>query len=96
MGTDLKTLKKRMSKSFKNLLSALDDGKLPKLDLVAGWCDDADLMAKLLSQGREHFPPFQKKCRELLDAVEQGRLVAARDAVADLNRMRKDCHSRYK
>jgi XXXCH domain-containing protein len=42
--TPVKTLKKRMSKSFKDMLKAMDEGRLPTLDLVASWCEDGDLM----------------------------------------------------
>jgi XXXCH domain-containing protein len=94
--TDVKTLKKRMGKSFKNFMNALDDDQLPKLDLVASWCEDAELMVTLLNQGQEHFSSFQLKSREFLESVEKRQLQSARDAAVVLNRMRKDCHSRYR
>jgi XXXCH domain-containing protein len=94
--TSLKILKKRMSKSFKALLKAIDDGQLPTLDLVVAWCEDADLMATLLEQGHEHFHPFQDKSRELLESVQQRQMDSAKAATVALNRMRKECHSRYK
>lgn len=96
METPVKTLKKRMSKSFKDLLKAMDEGRLPTLDLVASWCEDGDLMVTLLDRGTEHFHSFQGKCREFLDAVERRQLEPAKAAAAALNRMRKECHSRYK
>jgi XXXCH domain-containing protein len=94
--TPLKTLKKRMSKSFKDMLKAMDDGRLPTLDLVASCCKDADLMVTLLDRGKEHFHSFQGKCHELLESVEQRQLESAKAAAATLNGMRKECHSRYK
>jgi XXXCH domain-containing protein len=94
--TALKTLKKRMSKSFKDLLKAMDDGHLSTPDVVARWCEDADLMVTLLDKGKEHFQSFQGKCQELLQSVERRNLEAAQAAAAALNRMRKECHSRYK
>jgi XXXCH domain-containing protein len=94
--TAVKTLKKRMSKSFKDLLKEMDDGRLPALDSVARWCEDAELMVTLLDQGQEHFHSFQGKCQELLESVEQRQLESAKAAAAALNRMRKECHSRYK
>lgn len=96
MGTDVKTLKKRMAKSFKNLMNELNDDQLPKLDLVSSWCQDADLMMTLLDRGKEHFHSFQGKCHELLESVEERRIESARAAAEALNRMRKECHSRYK
>lgn len=96
METPLKTLKKRMSKSFKDMLKAMDDGRLPSLDLVASWCKDGDQMVTLLNRGKEHFHSFQGRCSELLEAVEQRQMEAARAAAEALNRMRKECHSRYK
>jgi XXXCH domain-containing protein len=92
----LKTLKKRMSKSFKDLLKAMDDGRLPEFNLVASWCEDADLMVTLQDPGKEHFHSFQVKCHELLESVEQRQRESAKAAGADLNRMRKECHSCYK
>jgi XXXCH domain-containing protein len=94
--TPAKTVKKRMSKSFKGLVKAMDDGRLPSLDLVASWCEDADLMVTLLDRGKEHFHSFQGKCHELRESVERRQLEPAKAAVADLDRMRKECHSRYK
>ncbi|HTY25030.1 MAG TPA: GAK system XXXCH domain-containing protein [Desulfomonilaceae bacterium] len=96
METSLKKIKKRMSNSFKDMLKAMDDGRLPRVDLVASWCEDGDLMVTLLERGEEHFHSFRGKCSELLEAVEQGHLGAARAAAEALNRMRKECHSRYK
>ena len=96
MGKDLKTVKKRMGKSFKDFMKKIDDGKLPEPALVASWCEDADLMGSLLEQGQEHLHPFREKCRELLKSVEQRELTSAKEAAAALNRMRKECHSRYK
>ncbi len=96
MDTPLKTVKKRMSKSFKALLKSLDNGRLPTLDLVGSWCEDADLMVTLLNRGKEHSRSFQGKCRELLESVEQRRIESAKAAAEALNRMRKECHSRYK
>jgi XXXCH domain-containing protein len=94
--TPVKTVKKRMSKSFKDFLRAMDDGQLPTPDLVARWCEDADLMVTLLDRGKEHFHSFQGKCQELLESVEKRNLEAAQAAASALNRMRKECHSRYK
>jgi XXXCH domain-containing protein len=94
--TPVKTLKKRMSKAFKDMLKAMDDGRLPALNLVASWCEDADLMVTLLNRGQEHFHSFQDKCQELLESVKQRQLESAKAAAAALNRMRKECHSRYK
>ena len=96
MDSPAKTLKKRMSKSFKAMLHTMDDGRLPTLDMVASWCEDAALMVTMLDQGKEHFPSFQGKCQELLESVEKGHLEAAKAAADSLNRMRKECHSRYK
>lgn len=96
MDTPVKTIKKRMSKSFKDLLKEMDDGRLPALDSVARWCEDADLMVTLLDKGNEHFHSFQVTCHELLESVEQRQLESAKAAAAALNRMRKECHSRYK
>jgi XXXCH domain-containing protein len=94
--TPVKTIKKRMSKSFKGMLKTMDDGQLPTMDLVARWCEDADLMVTLLDRGKEHFHSFQGKCQELLESVEERNLEAAQAAATALNRMRKECHSRYK
>jgi XXXCH domain-containing protein len=94
--TAVKTLKKRMSKSFKDLLKALDDGRLPTTESVARWCQDADLMVTVLELGKEHFQSFQITCHELLESVERQQLESAKAAAAALNRMRKECHDRYK
>ena len=96
MDSPAKTLKKRMSKSFKAMLNTMDDGRLPTLDSVASWCKDAALMVTMLDQGKEHFQSFQGKCQELMESVKKGRLEAAKAAAEGLNRMRKECHSRYK
>jgi XXXCH domain-containing protein len=85
-----------MSKSFKAMLNTMDDGRLPTLDSVASWREEAQLMVTLLDQGKEHFQSFQGKCQELLESVEKGNLEAAKAAAEGLNRMRKECHSRYK
>ena len=74
----------------------MDDGRLPTLDSVASWCEDAELMVTLLDQGKEHFHSFQAKCQELLQSVEKRHLEAAKAAAEALNRMRKECHYRYK
>lgn len=96
MEKPLKSLKKRMAKSFKAMLKTLDDGQLPSWDLVASWHKDAKLMVTLLDRGKEHFRSFQSRCQELLESVQERRLEAAKAAAEALNRMRKECHSRYK
>ena len=96
MDTPLKNLKKRMSKSFKTLMKAMDDGRLPALDLVVSWSEDADLMITLLDRGKEHLHSFQSKSHELVESVKQGQIQRAKAAAAALNQMRKECHSRYR
>jgi XXXCH domain-containing protein len=96
LDTPLKNLKKRMSKSFKAMMKEIDDGRLPTLDLVVSWRQDADLMVTLLDRGKEHFHSFQGKCDELMESVKQGSIASVKAAAAALNRMRKECHSRYK
>ncbi len=96
MDTHLKNLKKRMSKSFNALLKVMDDGRLPTLDLVVSWCEDANLMVTFLDRGKEHFHSFQSKSHELMESVKQRQIESAKAAATALNRMRKECHSRYK
>ena len=55
MDSPAKTLKKRMSKSFKAMLNTMDDGRLPTLDSVASWCEDAAAHGHFARPGQRTF-----------------------------------------
>lgn len=92
----LKKLKKRMAKSFKNILDYLQGGDLPKIEQVVAFCGDADVMTDSMKAGEEHFADFKDKCKDLLECVEKGDIEAAKNTAGSLNQMRKDCHAAYK
>jgi XXXCH domain-containing protein len=96
MKPSFKKLKKKMAKSFKSILDVLQNGEIPKLDVVGAYCGDADVMTSILDKGEEEYRVFRARCRELLEAVEHGDVNAAVNAAGMLNQMRRECHARHK
>ncbi len=91
-----KRLKKRMAATFALLGRELASGAVPQPQLVADFKADGQRMVAFPGRGEPHYTEFTSLCQQLAAAVEAGDIAAARTAHADLARLKKACHARYK
>ena len=91
-----KGLKKRLEKTWKTVREGLALGVLPEtilMDLLGG---DFRAMLTYPGKGDEHYEENRKALEELQAAVAAGDLERARQAAALVERLKKECHRRYK
>lgn len=91
-----KGLKKRLEKTWKTVREGLALGVLPEkilMDLLGG---DFRAMLTYPGKGDEHYEENRKALEELQEAVAQGDLERARAVAALVERLKKECHRRYK
>ncbi len=91
-----KDLKKRMKKPFKKIRETLSDGKLPPADTVRGFLADSALMVSCKGYGDEYYEAYNVACERFGRAFQAGDLSACWDAADELERLKSDCHDRYK
>jgi XXXCH domain-containing protein len=91
-----KTLKKSMSKLFKEIRQAAQDGQVPPAETVAQFCGMARQMITYPGKGDEYYPAFAEKVDQLESAAAAGDAAAVAEAHAALKEMRSSCHDKHK
>ena len=93
---EYKVLKKRMKAGFKEIRKAVKKGGQIEGQAVLDFCADAYLMMAYPDKGDEYYPLFRKQVEKLSEATAQGDALRVAEAVAELKRMEKECHKRFK
>lgn len=91
-----KKLKKRMKESFKSMMESLMAEALPADAAVMSFLQDSKLMLSFPEKGGEYYDDYDVACTSFAGAFESGNLDACKSAINALDRLRKECHSRYK
>lgn len=91
-----KHLKKRMKKSFKTVTDSLLADALPPADVVADFLKQSEEMIAWPGYGDEYYDAYDAACRRLRSAFEADDVDACKAAGQALNRLKKECHDRYK
>ncbi|MEZ4524636.1 MAG: GAK system XXXCH domain-containing protein [Desulfobacterales bacterium] len=91
-----KKTKKRMKSTFKEISESLENDTLPDESAVTSFLQDSRLMTSFSEYGAEFFPEYDKACEKFRKAFEDKEMEACKTAYSELNRLRKDCHKRYK
>jgi len=91
-----KTLKKGMSKDFDIIKKNVKDGKIPPLDTVKKFMEDAQMMCRFRDKGEKHYKAFLAACDGFQKAFEAGDLEGIRNHTQSLRSLEKSCHSEYK
>jgi XXXCH domain-containing protein len=89
-------LKERMKSDWKKILSALEGGRLPAPDLMRAFVADSDLMVRYPGKGDEYYEEYAARVRDLDAAFAAGDVSGAGSAAAEVDRLYKACHDRYK
>ena len=90
-----KSLKKRMKQTFKSLVMALRAGQAPDPADLAVFVADSRLMTAYPGRGDAFYPAYNAEVDRLEAAADAGDVAAMTNAVAALDRMKKECHSRH-
>jgi len=91
-----KSLKKRMKGQFKAIKDATDRGELPGKALVSAFAKDSELMITYPDEGEEYYKPYEAALQKFLIAHAEGNQDAVARAVEDLDKVKVDCHEKYK
>ena len=91
-----KKLKKRMAKDVKLISKLIEADELPSLELARAFHDDCGHMTSFPGKGDPYYGDFDKASDAFFDAVQCGDMQSASQAMADLMRMKKDCHKEFK
>jgi len=91
-----KSLKKRMKGQFKSIYDRLLNDALPDAAVVEAFLADSKLMIAYPDYGDEFYDEYDTLCVGFREAFERGDLAACKTAAQELNRIKKECHDRYK
>jgi XXXCH domain-containing protein len=91
-----KDLKKRMKVQFKKILESLETGALPPETVVTAFLADSKLMIRYPKYGAEFFGDYDQACTRFRQACESHDPAACKAAAQELDRLKSDCHKKYK
>lgn len=96
--TSYKSLKKKMSKSFKSIKKALAEEGTPSKEDIEAFASDCQAMTTFTGKdkGEEHYQDFLHHVEDMKQAAQKGDAEALARAIAELGAMKKACHSDYK
>ena len=93
---DYKALKKRMQATFKEVGRAVSENRIPSQQVIQTFKEDVTAMVGFPDRGEPDYEAFEALCKDLAEACRQKRPDDIRQAFEALNKMKKDCHARYK
>lgn len=91
-----KDLKKRMKRSFKVVFASLEANVLPPDEAVEAFVRDSGLMVGFPGHGDEQYAAYSAAVETFGAAFAAGDLAATRAACAELDRIKSQCHNRFK
>jgi XXXCH domain-containing protein len=94
--TGYKALKKRMGKSFRAVRSALEAGAEPGAGDVRAYLDDGRRMCTFPGKGDPMYPGFLSALDRFEAALAAGDAAGALRLAGEMQRMKKECHARFK
>jgi XXXCH domain-containing protein len=89
------SLKKRMKKSFKNIMYALHENSWPTMIDIEDFIRDSEQMVLYPGKGDEFYPAYAEAVAAFADAVRRQDLEAAYQAAHLLNTLKTQCHKKY-
>lgn len=93
---EYKALKKSMKETYKAIKESLDADALPPADVVAAFLSDSERMIRFPGYGDEYYDAYRGACFRFKEAHRNGDLPACKSAGDELERIKSDCHDRYK
>ena len=92
-----KSIKKRISSTFKKIRAQLREERVPDVELALLFDEDAELMAHHPQKGgAAEIEAFRRVSADFTAAVQAGDLETVRREVAALAAAEKSCHKKYK
>ena len=91
-----KPLKKKLRADMKSLAWYLSESRLPPAHELDAFLAHCQLMTRFPGQGDEYYAPFLAAVDQLRAAVAAQDLDGMAAAVQELNRVKKECHAKYK
>jgi XXXCH domain-containing protein len=92
-----KTIKKRLSRSFKTLNQTAGENKIPSPADLENFINDSRLFAELAEpEWQEEMQEYMDHLNNLRRAVEQNNLESVVHELQDLKNRMKSCHREYK
>ena len=89
-------LKKRMKKSFKKIKELVKRNELPPRSLLEDFLAEATVMVSYSGFGDEHYHDFSEACRALKEARDAKDIEKLSLKLAEVSRIKKECHDRFK
>ncbi len=89
------SLKKRMKKSFKNIMYALHENTWPSQIDIDEFLRDSAEMVRYPGKGDEFYPAYTEAVATFAEAVQRMDLEAAYQAAHGLNTLKTQCHKKY-
>ncbi len=90
------TLKKRMKKTFKELMQVSSEERLPPEEAVSAFLEDSEKMVQFKGKGDEDYPAYNTACGMLKSAWKTGDAALLQKALNELDAVAKTCHDKYK
>lgn len=93
-----KSLKKRMKGDWRAIMAAAEAGRLPDKGVLDAFLADSEMMTTFPGDdmGEEYYDAYNDACRELRAAYKTAEAGIFQDAVAAVDRLKADCHDRFK
>jgi len=91
-----KTLKKGMGKDFDIIKKNVKDGKMPPVDTLKKFMEDAQMMCRFRGKGEKHYEAFLAACDGFQKAFEAGDIEGVKNHTQRLRSLEKSCHKEYK
>jgi XXXCH domain-containing protein len=88
-------LKKRMKKSFKNIMYALHENSWPDQPDIDAFVHDSAQMVLYPDKGDEFYPAYSEAVAGFVNAVRARDMEAAYQAAHQLNMLKTQCHKKY-
>lgn len=92
-----KTLKKRMKEPWEAIMDSVSNDQLPPEGAARSFMDDSALMVAYTKKdkGPEYYEEYIRSVEAFREAFVEGRIEELKQAVADLERIKKACHAEY-
>jgi XXXCH domain-containing protein len=91
-----KALKKRMKKTFKEMAEFSADQTFPDREAFNGFISDCRLMVSYHGFGDEYYDAYMKAVYAMVEAFDRQDTAGFWRQFAEVDRIRADCHDRYK
>ncbi len=89
------SLKKRMKKTFKNIMYALHENTWPAQPDIDDFIRDSAWMVRYPGKGDEFYPAYSEAVAVFQEAVRARDMDAAYQAAHALNALKTQCHKKY-